>query len=68
VVRLSSDYKYLSEVQFRSPNFPDQPSARPSKGPDEQAVLMLEYLQAVCSSPGVFEAARELIEQRLRKM
>ena len=33
----------------------------------EQALLMLESSQAVCSSPGVFEAARELIEQHLRK-
>jgi len=33
----------------------------------EQALLMLETSQAVCSSPKVFEAARELIEQHLRK-
>ena len=31
----------------------------------EQALLMLETSQAVC--PKVFEAARELIEQHLRK-
>jgi hypothetical protein len=28
---------------------------------------MLESSQAVCGSPGVFEAARELIEQHLRR-
>lgn len=33
----------------------------------EQALLMLETSQALCSSPEVFEAARELIEQHLRK-
>ena len=33
----------------------------------EQALLMLETSQAACSSRDVFEAARELIEQRLRK-
>jgi hypothetical protein len=33
----------------------------------EQALLMLETSQAVTSSPDVFEAARELIEQHLRK-
>ena len=33
----------------------------------EQALLMLETSQGVCSSPEVFEAARELIEQHLRK-
>ena len=32
----------------------------------EHALLMLEASQAVCSSPDVFEAARELIEQHLR--
>lgn len=33
----------------------------------EQALLMLEASQAVCCSPDVFEAAREMIEQHLRK-
>ena len=33
----------------------------------EHALLMLEASQAVCSSPDVFEAARELIEQHLRR-
>jgi len=33
----------------------------------EQALLMLEASQAVCSSPDVFEASREMIEQHLRK-
>jgi hypothetical protein len=32
----------------------------------EQALLMLETNQTVSSSPDVFEAARELIEQHLR--
>ena len=32
----------------------------------EHALLMLETSQAVSSSPDVFEAARELIEQHLR--
>jgi hypothetical protein len=32
----------------------------------EQALLMLETKQTVTSSPVVFEAARELIEQHLR--
>ena len=34
----------------------------------EQALLMLEASQAVCSSPDVFEASREMIEQHLRKL
>ena len=33
----------------------------------EHALLMLETSQAVCSSPEAFEAARELIEQHLRR-
>jgi hypothetical protein len=33
----------------------------------EQALLMLKISQAVCYSPKVFEAARELIEQQLYK-
>ena len=33
----------------------------------EQALLMLETSQAVSSSSDVFEAAREMIEQHLRK-
>jgi hypothetical protein len=33
----------------------------------EQALLMLEAKQTVTGSPDVFEAARELIEQHLRK-
>lgn len=33
----------------------------------EQALLMLETSQAVSSSQEVFEAARELIEQHLRR-
>ncbi|KRR22268.1 MULTISPECIES: hypothetical protein [Bradyrhizobium] len=32
----------------------------------EQALLMLETNQVMTSSPDVFEAARELIEQHLR--
>jgi hypothetical protein len=33
----------------------------------EQALLMLESSQAQSSSPDVFEAAREMIEQHLRR-
>jgi hypothetical protein len=33
----------------------------------EQALLMLETSQAQFSSPDVFEAAREMIEQHLRR-